>query len=306
MFGRGFDSLQFHRYAGTGSAGPVPVFVRAVAGRRSVPAGSRGLSHCRFIRQNGLRVFPCLLPAGPAGRLSFFSFFCRRFGRRDSFGTARSEGGRLRVSSLHAVIFYRSVVFRKGRFMRSFPFPDRYRIGPGIFGMRSVSPVPSCSCSVACLVRSFCGSGGDEVASACADSSRLGMFSGYRLYTFLYRPSSSRCFGFPVSSFLRLCGLGQRPDRMRGLWLPTVAGRCKSSGCECAWHMEDNRFFTFGKSSLMLGPRAPHCFSTRPEKSAGRSAACPYPEKMRAGCPDVQAGAWCRSASGCRFLRSAP
>lgn len=49
--------------------------------------------------------------------------------------------------------------------MRSFPFPDRYRIGPGIFGMRSVSPVPSCSCSVACLVRSFCGSGGDEVAS---------------------------------------------------------------------------------------------------------------------------------------------
>lgn len=155
--------------------------------------------------------------------------------------------------------------------MRSFPFPDRYRIGPGIFGMRSVSPVPSCSCSVACLVRSFCGSGGDEVASACADSSRLGMFSGYRLYTFLYRPSSSRCFGFPVSSFLRLCGLGQRPDRMRGLWLPTVAGRCKSSGCECAWHMEDNRFFTFGKSSLMLGPRAPHCFSTRPEKSAGRS-----------------------------------
>lgn len=58
---------------------------------------------------------------------------------------------------------------------------------------------------------------------------------------------------------------------MRGLWLPTVAGRCKSSGCKCAWHMEDNRFFTFGKSSLMLGPRAPHCFSTRPEKSAGRS-----------------------------------
>ena len=161
--------------------------------------------------------------------------------------------------------------YRKGRFMRSFPFPARYRIGPGIFGMRSVSPVPSGSCSVACLVRSFCGSGGDEVASACADSSRLGMFSGYRLYTFLYRPSSSRCFGFPVSSFLRLCGLGQRPDRMRGLWLPTVAGRCKSSGCECAWHMEDNRFFTFGKSSLMLGPRAPHCFSTRPEKSAGRS-----------------------------------
>ncbi len=271
MFGRGFDSLQFHRYAGTGPTGPVPVFVRAVAGRRSAPAGSRGLSHCRFIRQNGLRVFPCLLPAGPAGRLSVFFVLCRRFGRRDSFGTARSEGGRLRVSSLHAVIFYRSVVFRKGRFMRSFPFPDRYRIGPGIFGMRSVSPVPSGSCSVACLVRSFCGSGGDEVASACADSSRLGMFSGYRLYTFLYRPSSSRCFGFPVSSFLRLCGLGQRPDRMRGLWLPTVAGRCKSSGCKCAWHMEDNRFFTFGKSSLMLGPRAPHCFSTRPEKSAGRS-----------------------------------
>lgn len=210
--------------------------------------------------------------AGRSGGTTFVFFvLCRRFGRRDSFGTARSEGGRLRVSSLHAVIFYRSVVFRKGRFMRSFPFPDRYRIGPGIFGMRSVSPVPSCSCSVACLVRSFCGSGGDEVASACADSSRVGMFSGYRLYTFLYRPSSSRCFGFPVSSFLRLCGLGQRPDRMRGLWLPTVAGRCKSSGCECAWHMEDNRFFTFGKSSLMLGPRAPHCFSTRPEKSAGRS-----------------------------------
>ena len=219
--------------------------------------------------------------AGLSDRTVFGSFraCCRQvrrddfrfFGRRDRFGTARSEGGRLRVSSLHAVIFFRSVVFRKGRFMRSFPFPDRYRIGPGIFGMRSVSPVPSCSCSVACLVRSFCGSGGDEVASACADSSRLGMFSGYRLYTFLYRPSSSRCFGFPVSSFLRLCGLGQRPDRMRGLWLPTVAGRCKSSGCECAWHMEDNRFFTFGKSSLMLGPRAPHCFSTRPEKSARRS-----------------------------------
>ena len=85
----------------------------------------------------------------------------------------------------------------KGGSWRSFPFPDRYRIGPGIFGMRSVSPVPSGSCSVACLVRSFCGSGGGEVASACADSSRLGMFSGYRLYTFLYRPSSSRCFRFP-------------------------------------------------------------------------------------------------------------
>lgn len=225
--------------------------------------------------------------AGLSDRTVFGSFrACCRQVRRDDFrffsffvavlvdGTALGPSGpkgRLRVSSLRAVIFFRSVVFRKGRFMRSFPFPDRYRIGPGIFGMRSVSPVPSGSCSVACLVRSFCGSGGDEVASACADSSRLGMFSGYRLYTFLYRPSSSRCFGFPVSSFLRLCGLGQRPDRMRGLWLPTVAGRCKSSGCECAWHMEDNRFFTFGKSSLMLGPRAPHCFSTRPEKSAGRS-----------------------------------
>ena len=264
MFGRGFDSLQVHRYAGTGPAGPVPVFVRAVAGRRSVPAGSRGLSHCRFIRQNGLRVFPCLLPAGPAGRLSFFSFFVAVLVDGTDLGPPGPKG---------AACVYR-------RFMPSFSsgasflgkggscVPFRF---PTVIGMRSVSPVPSCSCSVACLVRSFCGSGGDEVASACADSSRLGMFSGYRLYTFLYRPSSSRCFGFPVSSFLRLCGLGQRPDRMRGLWLPTVAGRCKSSGCECAWHMEDNRFFTFGKSSLMLGPRAPHCFSTRPEKSAGRS-----------------------------------
>ena len=245
--------------------------------------------------------------AGRSGGTTFVFFvLCRRFCRRDRFGTARSEGGRLRVSSLHAVIFFRSVVFRKGRFMRSFPFPDRYRIGPGIFGMRSVSPVPSCSCSVACLVRSFCGSGGDEVASACADSSRLGMFSGYRLYTFLYRPSSSRCFGFPVSSFLRLCGLGQRPDRMRGLWLPTVAGRCKSSGCECAWHMEDNRFFTFGKSSLMLGPRAPHCFSTRPEKSAGRSGRLSISGEDAGGMPCRAGRSLCRSASGCRFLRSAP
>ena len=226
----------------------MPVFVRAVAGRRSAPAGSRGRACCRQVRRDDFR---------------FFSFFVAVLVDGTALGPPGPKG-RLRVSSLRAVIFFRSVVFRKGRFMRSFPFPDRYRIGPGIFGMRSVSPVPSGSCSVACLVRSFCGSGGGEVASACADSSRLGMFSGYR-------PSSSRCFGFPVSSFLRLCGLGQRPDRMRGLWLPTVAGRCKSSGCECAWHMEDNRFFTFGKSSLMLGPRAPHCFSTRPEKSAGRS-----------------------------------
>lgn len=114
---------------GTGPAGLVPVFVRAVVGRRSVPAGSRGLFHCRFIRQNGLRVFPCLLPAGPAGRLSVFFVLCRRFGRRDSFGTARSEGGRLRVSSLRAVIFFRSVVFSKGRFMAflsvSRPLSDR-------------------------------------------------------------------------------------------------------------------------------------------------------------------------------------
>lgn len=151
--------------------------------------------------------------AGLSDRTVFGSFrACCRQVRRDDFrffsffvavlvdGTALGPPGpkgRLRVSSLRAVIFFRSVVFRKGRFMRSFPFPDRYRIGPGIFGMRSVSPVPSGSCSVACLVRSFCGSGGGEVASACADSSRLGMFSGYRLYTFLYRPSSSRCFRFP-------------------------------------------------------------------------------------------------------------
>lgn len=158
------------------------------------------------------------------------------------------------------------------------------------------------SALIAVLMRS----GGDEVASACADSSRLGMFSGYRLYTFLYRPSSSRCFGFPVSSFLRLCGLGQRPDRMRGLWLPTVAGRCKSSGCECAWHMEDNRFFTFGKSSLMLGPRAPHCFSTRPEKSAGRSGRLSISGEDAGGMPCRAGRSLCRSASGCRFLRSAP
>jgi len=271
LFGRGFDSLQFHRYAGHRTGRSCARF-RTGCRRSPIRSGRQPRAFPLPVypteRSSGLSV-PV---AGRSGGTTFVFFvLCRRFGRRDSFGTARSEGGRLRVSSLHAVIFFRSVVFRKGRFMRSFPFPDRYRIGPGIFGMRSVSPVPSCSCSVACLVRSFCGSGGDEVASACADSSRLGMFSGYRLYTFLYRPSSSRCFGFPVSSFLRLCGLGQRPDRMRGLWLPTVAGRCKSSGCECAWHMEDNRFFTFGKSSLMLGPRAPHCFSTRPEKSAGRS-----------------------------------
>lgn len=175
----------------------MPVFVRAVAGRRSVPAGSRGLSHCRFIRQNGLRVFPCLLPAGPAGRLSFFSFFVAVLVDGTALGPPGPKGAACVYRRFVPSFSSGASFLGKGGSWRSFPFPDRYRIGPGIFGMRSVSPVPSGSCSVACLVRSFCGSGGGEVASACADSSRLGMFSGYRLYTFLYRPSSSRCFRFP-------------------------------------------------------------------------------------------------------------
>lgn len=47
--------------AGARPAGHAPVFIWTVAGRRSALAGSRGFSHRRFIRQDGLRVFPFLL-----------------------------------------------------------------------------------------------------------------------------------------------------------------------------------------------------------------------------------------------------